>query len=94
MPVVHANAAEILLDRGSAGRRPLGRRADRRLPPMESVRNSGGYVAYRIMLRTVRIVLPGKKEGSCGPDWSYVTSCSEFGMPEVGLMSARSVVRI
>ena len=35
-----------------------------------------------------------KKEGSCGPDWTYVTSCSDCGMPGVSLISVRSVVQV
>ena len=44
--------------------------------------------------RWIVIVRKGKKEASCGRDWSYVTSFSDFGMPEVGLISVMSVVRV
>ena len=45
-------------------------------------------------VRWMVMACEGKKEGSCGPSWTYVTSCRDCELLLGGLISVRSVVRI
>jgi len=57
-----------------------------------SVRDSVKSPAFSI--RSIVTAHGGKKEGSCGPVWIYVTSCPDCEPLFGGLISVRSVVQV
>ena len=95
-PTVPRRPCHVAGPRTGGSCRPRGAKSIRH-DPLQIVAPALRHIPCHIpafLARWMLTACEGKKEGSCGPGWTYVTSCPDCELLIGGLISVRSVVQV